>query len=198
MLRPTTQPVVEPVTLAEARLQCRIDPDDTADDARLMAYIAAARGMAEQETGQRLLPQTWEFYLDAWPSDGRIELPQLPVRSITSVKYTNTAGVLTTVSSGAYRLDTRALRAVLQPVYGGTWPTDVRSDDAGVIVITYVCGLAVSASDLANVAPGVREWMLVQVATAYRNREAFVVGKSVSELPGNYVDALLDPYRTYL
>ena len=106
---------------------------------------------------QRLLAQTWETHLSAWPANGRIELPEGPVRSVASVKYTNTAGVLTTVSSGAYRLDTRALRAVLQPAYQGEWPTDVRSADAGVIVVTYICGLAVSASDLANVAPGIRD-----------------------------------------
>lgn len=198
MLRPIIQPFNEPVTLEEARLQCHIDPDDTADDDRLIAYIAAARGMAEHETGQCFLPQTWELYLDAWPADGKIELPQIPVRSIASVKYTNAAGTLTTVDAGAYRLDTRAVRAVLLPAYGSAWPTDVRSDDGGVIVITYVCGLAASGYELASIAPGIREWMLVQVATAYRNREAFVVGKSVAELPGNYVNALLYPYRAYV
>lgn len=195
MLRPTIPPIVEPVTLAEARLACKMSADDTALDSRLVGYIAAARGMAEQQTGLRLLPQTWEHYLDAWPSDDRIELPQLPVRSITSVKYTSTAGVLTTVSSGAYRLDTRELRAVLQPIYGGAWPTDVRSDDEGVIVITYVCGLVASANDMANVAPGIREWMLAHVVSM-NDLGAAVSAEKHEALP--YLSGLLDPWRVYL
>jgi uncharacterized phiE125 gp8 family phage protein len=197
MLRPTIPPTVEPVTLTEARVQCQMSPDDTSQDARLLGYVAAARGMAEQETGQRFLPQTWELYLDAWPADGKIELPQLPVRSITSVKYTSTAGVLTTVSAGAYRLDTRALRAVLQPVYGGAWPTDVRGDDEGVIVVTYICGLAASANELANVAPGIREWVLAHVAAMNEQRSAVSeVGNNMAMLP--YAGSLLDPWRVYL
>ena len=197
MLRPTIPPTVEPVTLTEARVQCQMSPDDTSQDVRLMGFVAAARGMAEQETGQRLMPQTWELYLDAWPADDRIELPQLPVRSIASVKYINTAGMLTTVDPAAYRLDQRALRAVVQPVYGGAWPTDVRSDDEGVIFVAYVCGLAASATELASVAPGIREWILAHVAAMNEQRSAVSeVGNNMALLP--YAGSLLDPWRVYL
>ena len=197
MLRPTIPPTVEPVTLAEARVQCQMSPDDTSQDMRLLGYVGAARGMAEQETGQRLMPQTWELYLDAWPDDGRIELPQLPVRSIASVKYVNTAGVLTTIDPAAYRLDQRALRAVLQPVYGGTWPTDVRSDDAAVITIAYVCGLAATPGELAALAPSIREWVLAHVAAMNEQRSIISeVGNNMAPLP--YAGSLLDPWRVYL
>ena len=197
MFRATTPPTVEPVTLAEARVQCQMSPDDTSQDLRLLGYVAAARGMAEQETGQRLMPQTWELYLDAWPAGGRIELPQLPVRSIASVKYTNAAGVLTTIDPAAYRLDQRALRAVLQPVYGGAWPTDVRSDDEGVITIAYVCGLAATPGELAGVAAGIREWVLAHVAAMNEQRSIVSeVGNNMAPLP--YAGSLLDPWRVYL
>lgn len=197
MNRITTHPTVEPVTLAEARTQCQMSADDTSQDDRLTGYIAAARSMAEQETGQRFMPQTWEQYADAWPEDGRIELRELPVRSITSVKYVNTAGTLTTISSGAYRLDQRATRAVLLPVYGGNWPADVRTDDEGVIVITYVCGLASTAAELATIAPGVREWMLAHVSAMNEQRSAVSdVGNNMAMLP--YAGSLLDPLRVYL
>ena len=197
MLRPTIPPAIEPVSLTEARTQCQMSPDDDSQDARLMGYVAAARAMAEQETGQRFLPQTWTLSLDAWPADGKVELPQLPVRSVTSVKYTSAAGVLTTVGSGAYRLDTRALRAKLLPVYGGTWPADVRTDDEGVIVITYVCGLASSPAELASQAPGVREWVLAHVAVMNEQRAAVAdQGVVMKALP--YIGSLLDPLRVYL
>jgi hypothetical protein len=42
-----TAVATEPVTLAEARLQCKVDADDTTHDAVLTALITAAREFAE-------------------------------------------------------------------------------------------------------------------------------------------------------
>lgn len=40
-----------PVTLADARAQCRIEADDDSDDLLLTAYIAAAKAAAQRQTG---------------------------------------------------------------------------------------------------------------------------------------------------
>ena len=47
-----TPAAAEPITLAEARAQCRIDGTD--EDALLTIAIAAARSRAEHETGRRV------------------------------------------------------------------------------------------------------------------------------------------------
>lgn len=192
-----TPPATEPVTVEEARVACRLTADDLEPMSELPRHIAAARQMAEQQTGQRLVSQTWKLTLDAFPDDGAITLDQVPARAITLVQYTNSAGVLTTVDSGAYRLDTRGTRGVLRPAYGSAWPTDVRSDDeaGGVVFVTYTAGLAASSSDLDAVAPGVREWVLAHVV-AMLERPSAVGESSLSSSP--YLARLLDSCRVYV
>ena len=101
-LRVTTEPTVEPVTLTEAKLQCRVDVAD--DDALITRLISAARSRAEQITQRSIAEQSLTLYLDEFPTDA-IELLKGPVNTITSVKYYNDAGVLTTITSTNYALD---------------------------------------------------------------------------------------------
>jgi uncharacterized phiE125 gp8 family phage protein len=87
-----TAVATEPVTLAEARLQCKVDSDDTSHDALFDALITAAREFAEHYTGRAIGEQTLETALDWFPAEDFIDLPMPPVASITSVLYTDTAG----------------------------------------------------------------------------------------------------------
>src|SRR4051794_11419297 len=83
---------IEPVSLAEARLQCKVDDDDDSHDAALTSLITAARENAEHHTGRALAVQTLEMALDAFPACGGFGLPMLPVASVASIKYTDAAG----------------------------------------------------------------------------------------------------------
>ena len=191
MLRPTTPPTAEPVLLHEARAQCRIDDDITEFDARLEAYIAAARGLAESELGARLISQTWDLYLDAFPSGNDIALPQTPVSAITSITYVDTAGDTQTISSGDYRLDTRKAKAIVRPAFNVEWPTDVR-DDFSVIDVTYVVGFGANGT---TVPRSIREWILLHVAAMYENGTAIGDARDMAVLP--YLNGLLDEWRVY-
>lgn len=112
----------EPVTLAEARLQCKIDSDDTTHDAALTSLTTAARESAEHYTGRALAAVTLEAALDAFPCDGHIDLPMPPVASVTSIKYTDTAGVEQTLSTSAYALSTYGDSRRVSLAYGAAWP----------------------------------------------------------------------------
>lgn len=61
-----TPPTVEPVEIDDAKLALRID--GTEFDAVLPGLIAAARQVAEQETGRAFVEQTWRAELDDWPT----------------------------------------------------------------------------------------------------------------------------------
>ena len=61
------EPLVEPVTLDEAKLFLRIDTLD--DDALLANLIMASRRVIELTTRTCLLQQTWRFGVDRWPSN---------------------------------------------------------------------------------------------------------------------------------
>ena len=192
-----TAPAVEPITLAEARLHLRLASDYTSEDDTITALIKAARRMAEQQLGRKLITQSWDMVLDAFPSgDEAIQLHPLLVKaqSITQIIYLDTAGATQTFAGASYTLDPHMLPGYVFLNEGYSWPGDV-ADSANAVKVRVVCGYGDAASD---VPPEVVAWIKVQLATLWRNREAFQAGVSVSELPGRYVDRLLDGERVYL
>lgn len=77
----TVQATTEPVTLAEAKAQLRVDHTD--EDTLIAQYIKAARQHAERFTGLSLAAQTVQLVYTG--EDLTIPLPLSPVASITSV-----------------------------------------------------------------------------------------------------------------
>lgn len=184
-----TPPAVEPIAVADARAHCR---SSAGEDAMLTAiYIPAARAAAEtMMAGTAIIQRTLEERYPAFDSAGLV-FDAGPVVSITSVSYVNTAGATVTLDEGAYQLTHADGRAVLLPAYDTDWP-DAR-DVADAVRVRYVAGLA---ADQASVPADLRAWLLMTVGTLYMQRESVATG-TVAELPGRFVDGLLDKYRTY-
>jgi uncharacterized phiE125 gp8 family phage protein len=176
-------PPAESITLADAKLHCRITT--SADDALVADLITAAREQAEHELGRGLGAQTWQLALDAFPT-AAIDLVMPPVSSINAVLYVDSAGVQQTLAAEAYTLDAESdLEAWLLPAEGYTWPATL--DTANAVKVTFTTGLA-------TVPAPVRQWMLVRIGTLYAVRQGLVAGQ-ISDLPNAYVDRLLDRYR---
>lgn len=184
-LKLITAPTAEPITLAEARLHLRVT--GTEEDAKITSLIMGAREAAEHITGRALMAQTWELALNGFVD--AISLPRPPLASITSVKYLNTAGVLTTLDASAYLLDDYSEPARLLPAYGTSWPATRNQENA--LLIRYVAGYASAAT----VPQGIKDWMLLRIGLLYEDRESVVIGVSISELP--HVDRLLDPVKVW-
>jgi uncharacterized phiE125 gp8 family phage protein len=141
----TITPVTaEPVSLAEARLQCKVDSDDTSHDAVLTSLITAAREYAEHYTGRAIAPVTLEAALDAFPrcSEG-FDLPMPPVASITSIKYTDPAGAEQTLPTSAYVLSTYGDGRTVTPAAGASWPSTQCIPDA--VRVRFVTGYEADA-----------------------------------------------------
>lgn len=184
-----TAPASEPVTRAEAKLQCRIDADLTADDALIDGLIAAVREQAEHEIGGALVTQTWERTLDAFPAaGGAIELGMPPVQSITSVKYLDAAGTEQTLAPSAYTLDAVAAPGWALPAAGTDWPA--AGDYANAVRVRFVAGFGLAAA----VPAAVKAWMLLHIAEWYAQREAGS-DKPRAVLP--HADRLLDRARQW-
>lgn len=183
-LKLITAPSVEPVTRAEAKLQCRIDADLTADDTRMDQLIAAARRAAEHKLQRAIITQTWERLWDAFPSgNGGIELGMPTVQSITSVSYYDTSGVLQTLSSSAYSHDADTDMGLwVLPAINTTWPDTL--DTANAVRVRFVSGYGATA---ASVPEDIRTWILLYVEHAYRR-------ESMPE----WVGELLDREKSYL
>ena len=97
-LNVVTRPTVEPVTLAEAKEQLRLDFAD--DDGLLAGKLLAARHWVEGQTKRVLAQTTFDYFIDyKFPTrygTYRIDLPVNPVISVTSVSYVDSNGATQT------------------------------------------------------------------------------------------------------
>lgn len=133
----TIAPTSEPLSLAEAKLQARIAIDD--EDSLLNSYIIAAREAAEGHLGRGLLTQTWKLTLPAFAET--IWLPMAaPLQSVTSVKYYDTTGTLTTLAGTVYTVDTTSRPGKIMRAVNQSWPALQGGRLGGLVEITYIVG----------------------------------------------------------
>jgi len=209
-LRLTTRPAAEPVDLDYFQAHSKIDAGGS-DDADAQAKLTAAIRGIEQETGRdRLLQSTWEFRLPCFPCVHLIELPLPQVQSISHIKYTDSAGVLQTMTSGDYHIvgEYSPVAAALDAGeneattglawvflnYGKSWPAATLQTGLPV-VITFVAGWAAPE----NVPEDLKAAICMQGAHLWRNREAVTIGRDAinSNALARGVESLISPYRMW-
>lgn len=184
-----TAPAEEPISLAEARAQCRCGSEE---DALLTIYIKAARRLCETNTGRRLITQAVEERLDAFPTgEAEIRLTATPVQSITSVKY-DLNGSEQTLGGLGYVLDTAVYPGGwLMPAADTEWPdTD---DTANCVRVRYVAGFGPAGS----VPEDLKAWMLLTIGTLFEQRASVDASGMASALPNRAVDSLLDEWKVW-
>lgn len=96
-------PSAEPISTAEAKLQCRRPMDETNEDSLHQVYSSAARNQVEADTCRAVCWQRWQLSLDRWPDV--IELYKCPVIAVESVEYLDLSaepGVWQTVDQRGY------------------------------------------------------------------------------------------------
>lgn len=175
---------LSPITLAEAKVQCRIS--DTSEDALVATLINAAREYIENTTGIVCGTATKVLLYNAFTD--RLPIYRAPVASVTSVSYTAADGTETTLASNQYRMRERHGVVTLQPAYGITWPATEVID--GAVTVTVSAGYASNAAT----PDAIRTAALMLVAHWYDNREPVVIGSTANTVPFG-VDALLTPYQ---
>ena len=174
-------PTEEPVTLAEARAQLRLD--GTEEDALVVALIAAARAAIEAETRRVLTMQGWRLTLDAWP-DGPLMLPLAPVSAVTALTVAAGDGAPQTVDAALYEtaLAGDAPRLLAKP--GMSLPQPATRLDG--IAIDFTAGYGAAG----DVPPPLKQALLLLLAQWFEDREA----AAARGLPPMVV-ALLAPWR---
>lgn len=182
-LKRTVEPVATPVSLAEAKAQCRVLHDD--EDDLITDLIAAAVSMVEDYCGRSLMQQTWRLTLDKFSDT--ILLPRGPVASLTSFQYYDTAGNLQTVPADTYTLDTESDPSWIVRNSDASWP--VVQDGVNSVRVTYVTGYS-------TVPAAIKQAILMLVASWFRNREALLTGTIVAEMPLGTM-ALLQNHRAF-
>lgn len=174
-----TPPTGELITLAEAKMHLRVDNDD--EDALISGLIAAAIGTIDGPNGwlgRAISPQTITEYRDCfWSTPLRLTYP--PVRSIISVSYVDSAGLMQTVPSDSYELRGE----FLDLAWGASWPATAYRERG--VQITYQAGYDVLPAPI-------KVALLLLVGHLYRHRDE----DAQPEMPAA-VASLLGPYKLW-
>jgi uncharacterized phiE125 gp8 family phage protein len=168
-----TAPATEPVSLEEALNYLRVD--NAAEAPLVEQLITVGRETVENFTGRALFTQTRRLTLDAWPAGRLIDLPGVPLQSVTSVKYYPADGTAqTTWDSGNYVVITATNQVCI--LDGVSWPSLATRPDA--VEITYVAG----ATSIASVPMSLKAGILFMAAHYYQNRLPVAAGQ-LFEIP---------------
>lgn len=179
-------PTTWPVSLTEAKRQCRILPDDDTFDDELAELIDAATSHLDGKEGELggvcLEPQQWELVLDCW-SDV-IEIPIGPVLSVDSISYLDADGFLQTLSGASYSADLASSSAYVVRNAEATWP--VLLDAINAVRVRFTAGHRGTGSGdsyVSAVPAPLRRAILLLVGHWFVNHEAVVTGTIATELP---------------
>ncbi len=158
----TAPPVVEPVSLAEAKAHLRVTHVD--DDGTISTLIVSARRRVEVKTGLRLITQGWSQFMDFWPCGGVVDLDVNPVSAVSDIIVYGDLDAPSTVDPAHYFLDAASNppRVVFRQ---GRNPSPPGRRGKGIEVrLTAGFGLA------AAVPADLKQAVLLLVADAYAHR----------------------------
>jgi len=164
------------VTTALAKQHLRLPTDSSDDDEFVDHLIAVATERAEHQLGRSLLTKTYRTIADDVSC-----LKLLPtLQAVSSVVLVDEDGEETTLDESDYYIRN-----------SGLIPSIVLKVAAQkTMMATYDAGYGGAAA----VPKSIVQWILVDLATLYENREAVAAG-SVASIPYPFVDGLLDPHR---
>ena len=183
----TVQPLIEPITLSEAREHLR-NEGLTADDDYINTLITTARKWVENYTSRALINQTWVQSWDEVPGNAVFEIARNPLVSITSFQYYDENG--DSQSYTTYQTDTQSDVAILCPNYNTTFPS-VQLGRLNVINLTFVCGYGLTADD---VPMDIKHAIKILLAYFYDDNRSGVYMDKTIPVP-KIVEYLLTNYR---
>ena len=186
-------PGTEPVSVDQAKAQCRRTSTFHADDVWFDDAVAAARRKVEADTGLRLLSGRYEQRVAGFGCG--LRLLKAPLIEVESVEYVDTAGATQLWDDANYvvipgQTGPPPSHGRLELGYGLTWPTVRGQSDA--VLVTFTAGFGA----VADVPRDLVLAMLQLIAHWYELRGVAVTGTIIQEVPLAYA-ALIDPWRVY-
>lgn len=161
-------PVVEPVSLTEARQQVGLMPDQTEFDAFLLRAIATGRRLIERRLSTTLVATQYRASWNEAPAV--LDLPNPPLLVDEDHALVVTVDE-TAVDPAEYEVDAYAMPATV----------NFDAQPTGKVVATYWAGVAPGA----KIEPTIQSALLMYVAHAFENRGVLADGPT-AELPQGF------------
>lgn len=175
--------MAEPVTLTEAKAQCRM-ADDNSEDTFITSLIAPARAYVERVSTYGLVSGTRIFTFTKWGD--YLEIFLRPITSVTTVAYVDDEG------------DDQELEGYLAPL--GAYPFRIfppANDEFPTILAGSTITVTLAAGALDTAAQEyltAKRAILILIAHWFEYREAALAGQVSSEVDFT-IKALLDDLR---
>jgi len=161
ILTRSTAPAVL-VTLADAKLHCRVDHTD--DDAFITGLVSAVEAVLDGPSGmvgKALATQSWTLTRGAMFGADQLAIPVLPFISVTSIKYYDDTNTQITLDAGEYVAFGGEDFGYINPVTA--WPAMYNRLDTFELIVS--CGFSTVPANLIVAAK-------MLVSHWYENREA--------------------------
>lgn len=207
-LQRQTGPLIEPLTLTQAKQFLRLDSGFTSDDTLIEGLLPAVREIAENYTRRAFFNQTWVLSLDAFPwwnfASGTvnpamrkgwplyssywdplaIRLPRPRCLQVVSITYVDLTNAVQTLDPATYSVDTSSEPARIVPMPNLTWPS-TQLYVPGSVKVTFECASYVQAASQNITAPSSSPYQVqlpgtVTGVTSVLNGSTPVTGWSVA------------------
>ena len=176
-------PAAEPMTLATAKLQCRVPTAITEYDALLSDAISAARNYIESTFAIYLAKQRVRITFASFPQGDRFRLPVWPIQTIDAMDYVTADGVAHFLNVG--EVDTVPVPDVIARLwrkpaemvlpFAHIWPP-ATLQIGGAIRISATVGFITGSPELLPMPAAALQAMKLLIGHAYMNGSAVTIG----------------------
>ncbi len=180
----TKIPAIEPVSMAQVREDIRLAEDE---DLLLSTLITSARLVVEAQTGCRLITQTWDLILNAWPKNASsLSLPHYPVKSINGIFLLGNSRQQ--IDEALYESELGIRSPTIFLKNGRSWPAPKRNK-LGVLV-----SLEAGFGDTPEDVPAPLRLAIRQLASFWYEQGDWHAMRHSNQVPES-VKTLMQPYR---
>ena len=175
----TVAPTQEPLTLSEVKEFVRVLDDDS--DTILTSLIVSVREHVENVTNRQLCVATYELFSNRFIS----RLQKNPIKSIDKIEYMDESGDYQTLSASSYYLYEE----------NGVGYIEYDSDFIPFLVEHKKAVKITFTSGYDTIPESIKQYMKVKISTLFENREQYVVGVSISDFGGNFIENIIGQYK---
>jgi hypothetical protein len=190
--RELSQPIVEPVLLAQAKQQLVVGAGFTDDDALISALITASRQYVEKLMNRCIYNRSMQLTLDYFPYPNfgttinpndrhvlfgtfwhalAIKLPKPGCVSVQSVTYVDLSGIEQTLPAANYFTDVNSEPARIVPIPGTWWPY-TQNYLPGSVCVTYNAGTYGDGVTVDTCPQTIKQAMLLLISYWYNHRDS--------------------------